>query len=57
MFKTVQKIQKNNWYFPTRISFVIIIYLLKSSLYQFTQFLPSIDRVDTAIWMHYIDAN
>ena len=22
-----------------------------------TQFLPSSDRVDTAIWMHYMDAN
>ena len=29
----------------------------KSDLNDKTQFLPSSGRIDTAIWMHYIDAN
>ena len=34
------------------------VYIRKSDLTEIeTQFLPGSGRIDTAVWMHYLDAN
>ena len=39
------------------ISYVYYIFILYISCQKETQFLPESGCIDTAIWMHYMDAN
>ena len=47
-------------FYKKLIKFKWLLFRMAISLYIntiYTQFIPSSSRVDTAIWMHYMDAN